>query len=41
MYRVARKADEGGSLVWLSTEDNAASRRLGDALQDSGTLKPP
>jgi hypothetical protein len=36
---VARKADEGGSLVWLSTEDNAASRRLGDAQQDSGTLR--
>jgi hypothetical protein len=28
---VPRKADEGGSLVWLSTEDNAARRRLGAA----------
>jgi hypothetical protein len=33
---VARKADEGGSRGWLSTEDNAARRRLGDAQQDSG-----
>jgi hypothetical protein len=35
---VSRKAEEGGSLVWLSTDDNAARRRLGDAQQDSGSF---
>ncbi|MFB9834541.1 hypothetical protein, partial [Actinoallomurus acaciae] len=34
-----RKAEEGVSLVWLSTDDNAARRPLGAAQPDSGTLR--
>jgi hypothetical protein len=38
---VPRKAEEGGSLfLGLSTDDNAARRRLSDAQQDMGCSAP-